>query len=291
MDASPGPLLSLLPANSHLTVLRVDRQDSVILVVASVTGNTAACPVCGLSSRHVHSRYHRTLRDLPFQGAVVRLCLRTRRFYCRSPSCSRNVFAERPAQVAAYGRQTDRLLEVLQLIGYAMGGEAGARLACRLGIESSADTLLRKLKQTVCSESHPTVRVLGVDDWAWRKGRRYGTILVDLERKQPVDLLPNRDSEAVTRWLQDHPEVKIVSRDRAGAYSEGARKGAPHALQIRIAFTSSAISPRHYIGCWSVWRVHCGCGWLKRPPANRSSHPMLKLTLARPKAKRQKTKK
>jgi len=134
-----------------------------------------------------------------------------------------------------YGRQTGRLLELLQLIGYALGGEAGWRLAERIGVESSPDTILRKLKQSAAPKTAP-VRVLGVDDWAWRKGHEYGTIWVDLERHQPVDLLPDREAETLRRWLEAHPGIRIVSRDRASAYAEGARKGASEALQVADRF-------------------------------------------------------
>jgi transposase len=158
--------------------------------------------------------------------------LLVRRFRCDNRRCPRRIFTERvPELVTPAGRRTVRLGQDQRELGFAVGARPGARLATCLGMPLSARTLLRLLHAAPCPE-RPTPRVLGIDEWAWRRGQRYGTILVDLERSQPVDLLPDRDAASVARWLVAHPGVEIVSRDRSRIYADGVARGAPEAVQV-----------------------------------------------------------
>jgi transposase len=224
--------LALLPASIAFCVDGVVLDADTVTLALRTTSATACCPGCSAPSHHVHSRYARTIRDLPYQGRATTLCLTVRKFFCCNPDCPRTIFCERlPDLASRHARSALRLIDSHRAIAFALGGEAGSRLATSLGMPTSADTLLRRIKQTTTTQA-PTPRVLGVDDWAIRRGQVYGTILVDLERQKVIDLLPGRDGEALRHWLNDHPGVEIISRDRATAYAQAASEAAPDAMQV-----------------------------------------------------------
>src|SRR6266496_6395490 len=193
---------------------------------------TATCPCCGTISKRVQSRYSRTLHDLPMSGRLVRLIVEVRRFFCKKSTCARKIFAEQlPALCHPHAQRTKRLQEALCRLGLAVGGQAGEDIGSEQGLSGSRDTILRLVRKFELPAAQEP-RVIGLDDWAWKRRHRYGTLICDLEQNRPIDLLPDRRAETVSAWLQAHPHIDIVSRDGSSEYASAISKGAPQARQV-----------------------------------------------------------
>ncbi len=222
---------SLSPAG--LLIDDVEIGPDRIVITARCRAAAAKCPDCGRQSERVHSRYDRRLLDLPSHGRAVQLQVAVRRFRCAEPGCRRCIFAERLDETVAgrSARRTFRLEAIVHHLGIALGGRPAATLARRLMLPVSKDTLLRAVRRHAARDSSPLC-VIGIDDWAWKRGQRYGSIICDLERRRVVDLLPDREPGTVEAWLSRHPEIAVISRDRGGSYGRAAARAAPQGIQV-----------------------------------------------------------
>jgi transposase len=211
--------------------------DGVWVVWAQKLGTAAACPRCQVVSSARHSSYQRRFSDLPVQGRPVRIMLTVCRWQCRNAECGQSIFTERlPGILDPSARQTRRAADVLRLLGHGVGGRPGERLAGHLGFAGSRTTILRHLIRHQSLPDHSAPRVVGLDEWASRKGLHYGTIAVDLERRTVIDVLPERSAASTAAWLAERSSIELIARDRDGLYADASRQGAPHAKQVADRF-------------------------------------------------------
>lgn len=216
---------------------QVEITDNQIFIGATSVAANSVCPKCGQASSRVHSYYQRQVADLPISAKGVVIDLTVRRFRCGNSQCPQVTFSERMADfLPTYARRTNRLSQLINQVGIALGGEASAQLLPHLKVRLSRDTILRILRREFVHQAGQTVKVVGIDDWAKRKGMSYGAIVVDLERREVLDLLPDRSPETIASWLKERPTIEIVSRDRSNQIIEGIDQGAPQAVQVSDRF-------------------------------------------------------
>ncbi len=227
-----GLIASVLP---DLKVVDQYVSESLIVLLVASRRRGNPCPSCLAWSARVHSTYGRTVQDVPLGGAQVVLRVVARKFFCDNPLCAQMIFTERfPGLLARSQQKTSRLNQMLTRIAFELGGNPGAALARRLGVVVSRDTMLARIRKAEIPEPPDIqeIHVVGIDDWAYRRGCRYGTLICDLERHRVIDVLPDRSVATVSTWLKNHPTIQRVSRDRANAYADAIRRGLPHARQV-----------------------------------------------------------
>lgn len=231
MDSDLLPLLrTVLPPGFVVRQIRAE-PDQPITLELDAAAPQACCPLCQQASCRVHSRYARTLHDLPWSGHPVKLLVHVRRFRCLSPGCPRVIFAERFATLTRpYGQHTSRSTDVLRTLVTALGSRGGARMAPDVQVHTSASSLRRLLGRVPVPSSGASI--IGVDDFALKRGQTYGTVIVDLETHRPIELLADRTAVTLAAWLRDHPEVQLIARDRSTEYARGIQESRPEVQQV-----------------------------------------------------------
>ena len=227
----------LLPAELPLTDCTISLVRESLVIEASSCQSGSICPACGYASIRRHSKYIRTLVDLPTSGYDVKVLILSGKYFCDNAECSRKIFTERFKQeISPYYRRFNRCKELLRNFALELGGNKGAAISRLAKLPVSPSTILRIIKRQHLPIPMVTSGIIGIDDWAFKKGNTYGTIIVDLTQNKVIDLLADRESETICKWLKEHQELKIISRDRGGPYSKGALEGAPQAIQVADRF-------------------------------------------------------
>lgn len=227
----------LLPTGLQVTACTASLVGESLIIEASSCQLASICPSCGCASERRHSKYIRIFCDLPTSGYDVKVSILSRKYFCDNTDCSRKIFTERFTQeICPHHRRFNRCRKLLSNLALELGGNKGAVISRIARLPVSSSTLLRIIKKQDLYVAKITSGVIGIDDWAFKKGNTYGTIIVDLLQNKVIDLLPDRESETICQWLKEHQEVEVISRDRGGPYSKGAREGAPQAIQVADRF-------------------------------------------------------
>ena len=227
----------ILPSNIQLNYNSFYLESGTINCEVACFQIESQCPICKTKSNRIHSKYDRGLVDLPIAGKLSKISLKARKFFCDQVECPRKVFTERfDSEIFPYQRRMARSVNLLEKLGTELGGNRGSNISEYAGIPVSPSTMLRIIRKIEVNPPLSTSGIIGIDDWAFKKGRNYGTVIVDLDQQKIIDLLPNRESTTLAEWLKKYPEITIVSRDRYGPYATGIQTGAPQAKQIADRF-------------------------------------------------------
>ncbi len=244
----------LCPSLAFWRIACIAPLDNRIVLHLEPTRPEVSCPLCGTPSGRVHRRYRRHAWDLPWSGWPVQLSIEVRHFFCDNPGCRRRIFAEPfPEVLERYARRTGRAWLALLELAHASSAERAALVARLLGFLVSPDTLIRWQLQEQFAFPPPVA--LGVDEFAWRRGRSYGTILVDLLRHLPIALLGEKSANSLATWLKEHPGIAVLARDRDDSYALAGRLAIPDAIQVADRFhllrnVSEALKQLLYSRSW-----------------------------------------
>lgn len=221
--------------NMKITSVNLNRKQSIDVELLS-TQAESICPVCLKKSGRIHSRYSRRLIDLPILGQTLQLLLFSRKFFCDNTKCSRKIFTERYSSlIKSYARRTDRLEEILIAVAFSSNAQTDSKLSRKMGFYVSRDTILRIIRKQPIKTNHGA-EIVGVDDWAYRKNHTYGTIVCDQETGKPIDLFAGRESTDFAKWLEEHPTIKLITRDRSDSYSKAIKDTSPQIIEVADRF-------------------------------------------------------